>query len=140
MKKAEAVTENVKVELLPSAESILRPGVDNAILDRLVQEKVAEIMAEREVDVLEPFFRSRQIAFEIRRLQTFARAGVLARVLRAARLPLELGVGVGTIHQAAHNAASLSGSSKTQEKAFLNPSLRHSQSLALAHTQAFLAD
>jgi hypothetical protein len=75
-------------------------------------------MAEREADVLEPFFRGLQIAFEIRRLQTFARAGVLARVLRAARLPLELGVGVGTIRQAAHNAASLSGSSKTQEKVF----------------------
>jgi hypothetical protein len=34
--------------LLPSAESILQPGFDNAILDRLVQQKVAEIMAERE--------------------------------------------------------------------------------------------
>jgi hypothetical protein len=73
MKKSQAVTEQVKVvraELLPSAESILRPGVDKGVLDRLVQQKVAEIMAERDAAVLEPFFRSRQIAFEIRRLQT----------------------------------------------------------------------
>jgi hypothetical protein len=73
MKKAEAVAERVKVvhaELLPSPESILRPGVDKGILERIVQQKVAEIMAEREAAVVEPFFRSRQIAFEIRRLQT----------------------------------------------------------------------
>ena len=33
----------------------------------------------------------------------------------------ELGVGVGTIHQAFRNIATLLGGSKTQEKAFLNP-------------------
>jgi transposase InsO family protein len=49
-----------------------------------VQKKVAEIMAEREAATLEPFFRSRQIANEIKRLQK-----VLARVLRAARLPVQ---------------------------------------------------
>jgi hypothetical protein len=73
MKKTQPVTEQVEVvraELLPSPESILRPGVDRGILDRLVQQKVAEIMAERDAAVVEPFFRSRQIAFEIRRLQT----------------------------------------------------------------------
>jgi hypothetical protein len=60
----------VKAELLPSPENILRPGVDKAVLDRLVQQKVAEIMAERDALTLEPFFRTRQIAYEIRRLQT----------------------------------------------------------------------
>jgi hypothetical protein len=60
----------VKAELLPSPESILRPGVDKALLDRIVTQRVAEIMAEKEAATLEPFFRSRQIAFEIRRLQT----------------------------------------------------------------------
>jgi protein-arginine kinase activator protein McsA len=35
-----------------------------------VQEKVAEIMAERDAVVFEPFFRSRQIAYELKRLQT----------------------------------------------------------------------
>jgi hypothetical protein len=60
----------VKAELMPSPESILRPGVDKAILDRIVQQQVAKIMAERESTTLEPFFRSRQIAYEIKRLQT----------------------------------------------------------------------
>jgi hypothetical protein len=70
LRKAEENVKVVHAELLPSPENILRPGVDKAILDRLVQQKVAEIMAEREATAFEPFFRSRQIAFEIRRLQT----------------------------------------------------------------------
>jgi DNA-directed RNA polymerase subunit RPC12/RpoP len=35
-----------------------------------VQQKVAEIMADRDALVFEPFFRSRQIAHELKRLQT----------------------------------------------------------------------
>jgi Zn-finger nucleic acid-binding protein len=60
------------VELLPSPAAIVRArtGIDKAELDRLVQEKVAEIMAERDALVFEPFFRSRQVAYELKRLQT----------------------------------------------------------------------
>jgi hypothetical protein len=36
----------------------------------MVQEKVAEIMADRDAVVFEPFFRSRQMAYELKRLQT----------------------------------------------------------------------
>lgn len=70
IKKPAEEVKVVKAELLPSPESILRPGVDKTVIDRIVQQKVAEIMAEREAATLEPFFRSRQIAYEIRRLQT----------------------------------------------------------------------
>lgn len=60
----------VEAELMPSADMILRAGIDEKTLNRLVQVKVAEIMAERDVIVFEPFFRSRQIAYELKRLQT----------------------------------------------------------------------
>jgi hypothetical protein len=61
-----------QVELLPSPAAIVRErtGIDKTELERLVQQKVAEIMAERDAAVFEPFFRSRQIAYELKRLQT----------------------------------------------------------------------
>ena len=60
------------VELIPSPAAIVRSrtGIDKSELDRLVQQKVAEIMAERDAFIFEPFFRSRQIAYELKRLQT----------------------------------------------------------------------
>jgi hypothetical protein len=60
----------VELLLSPSAIARARTGVDEVELHRLVQEKVAEIMAERDAVVFEPFFRSRQIAYELKRLQT----------------------------------------------------------------------
>ena len=63
-------SKDVKIELLPSRDSVLRAGIDEKTLTLLVKEKVAEIMADREAIVFEPFFRSRQIAYEIKRLQT----------------------------------------------------------------------
>lgn len=60
------------VELLLSPSAIVREriGIDRDELQRLVQEKVAEIMSERDAVAFEPFFRSRQIAYELKRLQT----------------------------------------------------------------------
>jgi hypothetical protein len=60
------------VEILSSPAEIVRArtGVDESELHRLVQKKVAEIMAERDAVVFEPFFRSRQVAYELKRLQT----------------------------------------------------------------------
>jgi len=60
-----------EIEVLPSpAEMVrVRSGVDEAELHRLVQAQVAEIMATRDAFVFEPFFRSRQIAYELKRLQ-----------------------------------------------------------------------
>lgn len=59
------------IELIPSPATLQREstGIDKAELTRLVQEKVAEIMAERDAFVFEPFFRSRQVAYELKRLQ-----------------------------------------------------------------------
>src|ERR1700757_2975480 len=59
-----------KIDILPSPYEIQQAPVPRAELDRLVQLKVAEIMAERDALVFEPFFRSRQVAYELKRLQT----------------------------------------------------------------------
>src|SRR5580704_7293081 len=58
------------VEIFPSPQDLQRALVRRDELDRLVQQKVAEIMAERDAIVFEPFFRSRQIAYELKRLQS----------------------------------------------------------------------
>jgi hypothetical protein len=58
------------IELIPSPATVLRAGVNETELNRIVQQKVAEIMAERDAFVFEPFFRSRQVAYELRRLQS----------------------------------------------------------------------
>lgn len=63
-------SKDAKIELLPSRDSVLRAGIDEKTLTLLVKEKVAEIMADRDAIVFEPFFRSRQIAYELKRLQT----------------------------------------------------------------------
>ena len=59
------------VEVLPSPAEMVRArsGVDEAELHRLVQAQVAEIMAARDAFEFEPFFRSRQVAYELKRLQ-----------------------------------------------------------------------
>lgn len=60
----------------PDAEIIFSPGmsrltqVDAGTLQKLVQQQVAEALAQREAAVFEPFFRSRQVAYELRRLQS----------------------------------------------------------------------
>ena len=60
----------------PDAEIISSPGmtrrtqVDVATIQKLVQQQVAEALAQREAAVFEPFFRSRQVAYELRRLQS----------------------------------------------------------------------
>ena len=61
---------NPKMEVLPSPQELRREPIRREELDRLVQQKVAEIMAERDALVFEPFFRSRQVAYELRRLQS----------------------------------------------------------------------
>jgi hypothetical protein len=44
----------VEAELIPSVDSILRLGTNEAMLNRLVEQKVAEIMAERDAMIFEP--------------------------------------------------------------------------------------
>jgi hypothetical protein len=59
-----------QIDILPSPQAIQRTPVMREEIDRLVQQKVAEIMAERDAVVFEPFFRSRQVAYELKRLMT----------------------------------------------------------------------
>lgn len=65
MKKPNA--KPVAIEVIPSPARI---EIDKATLDKLVQQKVAEILTARDEFICEPFFRSRQVSYEIRRLQT----------------------------------------------------------------------
>ena len=62
--------DNPKVEILPSLEDMLRGPLRQDQLVRIVQKEVAKIMADRDAIAFEPFFRSRQIAYELKRLQT----------------------------------------------------------------------
>jgi hypothetical protein len=66
------LTEAIIVpEVLRPAEMEQRHGQSNMeMLDALVQKRVAEMLAARDDFVFEPFFRTRQVAYEIRRLQT----------------------------------------------------------------------
>jgi CxxC motif-containing protein (DUF1111 family) len=65
-------------EIAPVTIEVLRPGEIEArrprtnleTLDALVQQRVAEVLAARDEFVFEPFFRTRHVAYEIRRLQT----------------------------------------------------------------------
>ena len=61
----------LEVELISSPATILRErtGFDKAELERMVDKRVAEVMADRDAFVFEPFFRSRQVAYELKRLQ-----------------------------------------------------------------------
>jgi hypothetical protein len=58
------------------AELILSPAmqsqtlVDRATIKKLVEQQVAEMLAKSETAIFEPFFRSRQVRYELRRLQS----------------------------------------------------------------------
>jgi hypothetical protein len=49
---------------------MLRGPLRQDQLVKIVQAEVAKIMAERDAMAFEPFFRSRQVAYELKRLQT----------------------------------------------------------------------
>ena len=57
-------------EIISSPGMIRRTQVDVGTIQKLVQQQVAEALAQREAAVFEPFFRSRQVAYELRRLQS----------------------------------------------------------------------
>jgi hypothetical protein len=62
--------DNPKIEVLPSLEDMLRGPLRHDQLLKIVQVEVAKTMAERDALAFEPFFRSRQVAYELKRLQT----------------------------------------------------------------------
>jgi len=60
------------VEVLPPSEAALVPAGENleALLDRMVRERVNEILRERGDAPLEPDFQPREVAYELQRRQT----------------------------------------------------------------------
>jgi hypothetical protein len=59
-----------RMEVLPSPQETLRAPADRAEVMKLAVEMAAQIVAEKERFLFEPFFRSRHVAYEIKRLQT----------------------------------------------------------------------
>jgi len=57
------------IELIPSPSTVLRMGVTEAEFNQRVQQEVAKVMAQRDAFVFEPFFRNRQVAYALKRLQ-----------------------------------------------------------------------
>jgi hypothetical protein len=62
--------ELVTAELIPSPAMQAETNVKRSQIQKLVQEQVAKILANRDDFVMEPWFRTRQVAHELRRLQT----------------------------------------------------------------------
>jgi len=62
--------EPVHAELILSPAMQSQTLVDRATIEKLVEQQVAEMLAKSETAVFEPFFRSRQVAHELRRLRS----------------------------------------------------------------------
>lgn len=62
--------EPVHAELILSPAMQAQTLVDRATVEEIVKRQVAEMLAKSETAVFEPFFRSRQVAHELRRLQS----------------------------------------------------------------------
>jgi hypothetical protein len=61
--------KKTKTEVLPPAPLAVIPDM-RAMLDKLVEEKVAEIMSKDAPALFQPYFQSKRVATEIRRNQT----------------------------------------------------------------------
>jgi len=64
------MSKTMRMEVLPSPQELLREPTDKAQLMRLAAEMAAQMVAQREEFLFEPFFRSRRVAYELKRLQT----------------------------------------------------------------------
>lgn len=68
MRKSTNVRTITTAQLLPPESRT--PASEASLLERLVDEKVSEIMANRENLLLRPFFDTKRVSDEIRRIQT----------------------------------------------------------------------
>ena len=68
-RKVRPTVEIIRANLVPPAPPPV-PAKLEAVLNRLVQQQVAEILARREDFLFEPSFRSKRVKDEIRRHQT----------------------------------------------------------------------
>ena len=62
--------ELVRAELIPSPAMQAQTRVDIFTIKELVAAQVAEMLSKTETAIFEPFFRNRQVAYALRRLQT----------------------------------------------------------------------
>jgi hypothetical protein len=62
-------SENLQMEVLASPQELLRTPGMQAEIRKLAIELAAQIIAEKEQAIWEPYFRSRQVAYELKRLQ-----------------------------------------------------------------------
>ena len=70
MKEKKAALARVVTPEIVSEVPTTRPADMNALLDRLVMQRVAEVFAKRDGFILEPWFQTKSVAKEIRKLQT----------------------------------------------------------------------
>ena len=63
------MSKALRMELLPSPGEILRLPAMQTEIKRMAIQMAAEIVADKEALLFEPFFRSRQVAYELKRLQ-----------------------------------------------------------------------
>jgi hypothetical protein len=70
--------KKIKAEVLPPARPRIVPDT-RAILDELVEEKVAEIMSKGRDALFQPYFQSKRVATEIRKIQTVSDRGKWSR-------------------------------------------------------------
>ena len=70
MTKQEPNSEPVRAELILSPAMQSQTLLDQATIEKLVERQVAETLAKSETAVFEPFFRNRQVAYALRRLQS----------------------------------------------------------------------
>jgi hypothetical protein len=84
MDKQEPNSEPVCAELILSPAMQSQTLVDRATIEKLVERQVAEMLTKSETAVFEPFFRNRQVAYALRRLQSIPEQRVHA--LRYERL------------------------------------------------------
>jgi hypothetical protein len=64
------VKKSIPIEVMLSPAMQAQTVADVGTIQTLVAKQVAEILAKSESAVFEPFFRSRQVAYELRRLQS----------------------------------------------------------------------
>ena len=70
MPKHEPNSEPVRAEIILSPAMQSQTLVDRTTIEDLVKRQVAEMLAKSETAIFEPFFRSRQVRYELRRLQS----------------------------------------------------------------------
>ncbi len=68
--KREQLVKVERVEVLPSEVQPVALSLAEAKLQAVVQQQLAEALAQKDGILIEPFFRTRRVAEEIRRLQT----------------------------------------------------------------------